>query len=132
VLETLTACSDEIDFSCVLDYEAAELVDTVTALKAEAEEAGTRRPEIPEEIKAQLELARQCLKELRPDLDPASTCALSLPTKRGRDGGIEDDDTEEMIRATPRAIIGARAESDATITLSNARPTRTRTINRRG
>jgi hypothetical protein len=126
-LETLTACSDEIDFSCFLDYEAAELVDTVTALKAEAEEAGTR-PEIPEEIKSQLELARQCLKELKPNLDSEGTCALSLPAKRGRgDEGLDyDDDTEEMIRAIPR--IAARA--DATITLHNARSIRTRTTAR--
>jgi hypothetical protein len=131
-LKTLTACAAEIDFSCFLDYQAAELVDTITALKAEAEEAGTRRPEIPEEIKAQLELARQCLKELRPDLEPEGTCALSLPAKRGRnnEGLEEDDDTEEMIRATPRARIAARA--DATISvLPNARSTRTRTTNRR-
>jgi hypothetical protein len=110
-LEKLTACAEEINFSCFLDYEAADLVATVTELKAEADATGTR-PVIPEEIKLQLEAARQCLKTLKPDLSEG-TCSAAL--KR------PDEDEEvstEIVRAAPRS---ATTSNRATIRRSNGR-----------
>jgi hypothetical protein len=112
-LEKLTACAEEIDFSCFLDYEAADLVATVTELKAEADATGAR-PVIPEDIKLQLEAARQCLKTLKPDLSEG-TCSAALTRP--------DEDEEaptEIVRAEP-APRSATASNRATLRRSNGR-----------
>jgi hypothetical protein len=114
-LEKLTACAEEIDFSCFLDYEAAELVATVTELKNEADATGTR-PVIPEEIKLQLEAARQCLKTLKPDLSEG-TCSAAL-TRPDED----DEAPTEIVRAAPRAAPRSAVTSNrATVRRSNSR-----------
>jgi hypothetical protein len=88
-------------------------VATVTELKAEADATGTR-PVIPEEIKFQLEAARQCLKTLKPDLSEG-TCSAALT----RPDDFEDDEAPtEIVRAAPRS---ATASSRATLRRSNGR-----------
>jgi hypothetical protein len=112
-LKKLTACAEEIDFSCFLDYEAAELVATVTELKAEADETGTR-PVIPEEIRLQLEAARQCLKTLKTDLSEGTcSAALTRPNE-------EDEAPTEIVRSAPRSA-AADTSNRATVRRSNGR-----------
>jgi hypothetical protein len=110
-LEKLTACAEEIDFSCFLDYEAVDLVATVMELKAETDATGAR-PVVPEEIKLQLEAARQCLQMLKPDLSEG-TCSAAL-TRPDED----DEAPTEIVRAAPRS---ATASNRTTVRRSNGR-----------
>jgi hypothetical protein len=108
-LTTISACADEIDFSCALNFKTAELVASVTALKAEANVAVTGST-IPDEVlKLQLKAALKCLKTLTPALPIDSACKAALPTKRehkkkeeaDEDDKVDDNDEVEEV-ATKR------------------------------
>jgi hypothetical protein len=93
-LTTISACADEIDFSCALDFQTAVLVASVTALKAEATVAVTSSI-IPEVLKLQLKAALKCLKTLAPALPVDSACKAALPTKREHKKNEEADEVGE-------------------------------------
>ena len=89
---TLEACVEEIDFDCGLDFDVLALIDAVSGLVADGEATGDK-PEVPAEVRTQLELTRQCLQTIEDSVQEGSPCQVALeeqaeqgPRSRGPQG----------------------------------------------
>jgi len=75
VAEKLEACQDAVR-PCELSFSVPGLLSKLEALKEAAEGSG-ERPAFDEEIRAQLQEFRQCLREVGPTLDKQDPCRLA-------------------------------------------------------
>jgi HAMP domain-containing protein len=87
-IDIITECSDELDFSCDLDFDIAALLAELTDLEAAKEQAmadGAGKPAVPVETKIELEEVRQCLTTIKPTLAEDSACLEAMGARKRGD-----------------------------------------------